>query len=361
MQEDLKKKFILLSKFAKEKKYAQEYLGLLARRGDLGSIRIGKRWYTSREWFSEFLADAEKRKEEAARILLKNNAAKISEPIMEVKKETLRQEFFTEEKKNITVAGNVKEYADDHSSLGASGEIKIKVPYRAKQREISSERTLARPMDFLPRRAVSPALPILSGSVSRPDGPVLRLDRPSRSEQPGVFAEKYFSRGVDIKSRIRISSPANLSGKVVPRFADIKISSEKKLNGHWEENINEKPAPEKFLEIRRSDNVFSPSFAQRKWLSDLFPSKLAFGLAAVLVFFLLFQAAVFFKGDLARFAGLDQAQGIVAGASDEKGSGITNVKSEADYYLSSSADAMKESVSFSRLMVRTALERNNGQ
>jgi len=38
--EELKKKFVLLSKVAKEKKYAQEYLGLLARRGDIGSIRI---------------------------------------------------------------------------------------------------------------------------------------------------------------------------------------------------------------------------------------------------------------------------------------------------------------------------------
>ena len=54
----------MLSKIAKEKKYAQEYLGLLARRGDIGSIRIGKRWYTTTEWFSEFLRDAEMRKGE---------------------------------------------------------------------------------------------------------------------------------------------------------------------------------------------------------------------------------------------------------------------------------------------------------
>ncbi|KKT71932.1 MAG: hypothetical protein UW66_C0018G0015 [Candidatus Moranbacteria bacterium GW2011_GWF1_44_4] len=63
--EDFKKKFVLLSAIAKEKKYAQEYLGLLARRGDIGSIRIGKRWYTKVEWFSEFLSDAEARKAEA--------------------------------------------------------------------------------------------------------------------------------------------------------------------------------------------------------------------------------------------------------------------------------------------------------
>ncbi len=64
MREDYKKNFILLSQVAKEKKYAQEYLGLLARRGDLGSIRIGKRWYTTREWFEEFESDAKVRKSE---------------------------------------------------------------------------------------------------------------------------------------------------------------------------------------------------------------------------------------------------------------------------------------------------------
>lgn len=61
-QEKLEKDYILLSRVAKEKKYAQEYLGLLARRGDIGSIRIGKRWYTTEKWFSEFLQDAEARK-----------------------------------------------------------------------------------------------------------------------------------------------------------------------------------------------------------------------------------------------------------------------------------------------------------
>jgi len=52
--------FVLLSKVAKEKKYAQEYLGLLARRGDIGSVRIGKRWYTTWAWFEEFLENGQK-------------------------------------------------------------------------------------------------------------------------------------------------------------------------------------------------------------------------------------------------------------------------------------------------------------
>jgi hypothetical protein len=79
--EELKKNYILLSRVAKEKKYAQEYLGLLARRGDIGSIRIGKRWYTTAEWFSEFLADAEIRKTESriAEVKIDLAKSKISE------------------------------------------------------------------------------------------------------------------------------------------------------------------------------------------------------------------------------------------------------------------------------------------
>ncbi|MCX6767100.1 MAG: hypothetical protein NT170_05010, partial [Candidatus Moranbacteria bacterium] len=267
--------------------------------------------------------------------------------ILEVKKETApKSEFFVEEKKNITVAGNIKEYVSDYSLPKMTSEIKVKITGMAKRRKMLPERISARPMDFLPRRSASP---------------VSRLGVSNRRDRLGVFAEKDFSREVYLKSRIRIISPANLSGKPAHRFSDMRISSEKKLKGYWEANINERLAPEKFLEIRRSEDVFSPSFAEKKSLSSLLFPKLAFGLAAVLLFFLLFQAAVFFKGDLARLAGFNQTQGTVAGASDEKGNGITNVKSEADYYLSSSADAMKESVSFSRLMVRTALERNNGQ
>ena len=75
MQEDIQKNFILLSKVAKEKKYAQEYLGLLARRGDIGSIRIGKRWYTTWAWFEEFLENSQKKKEVVSEV-------KIAKPVM---------------------------------------------------------------------------------------------------------------------------------------------------------------------------------------------------------------------------------------------------------------------------------------
>jgi hypothetical protein len=85
MQEDFRKNFVLLSKVAKEKKYAQEYLGLLARRGDLGSVRIGKRWYTTWEWFSEFEKDIVAKKAEAVmpeiEIELVGEKEKIATPV----------------------------------------------------------------------------------------------------------------------------------------------------------------------------------------------------------------------------------------------------------------------------------------
>jgi hypothetical protein len=68
--------FISLSKIAKEKKYAQEYLGLLARRGDIGSIRIRKRWYTTWAWFEEFLENGQKKKIESVCEI------KVSQPAM---------------------------------------------------------------------------------------------------------------------------------------------------------------------------------------------------------------------------------------------------------------------------------------
>jgi hypothetical protein len=77
MPEDFRKNFILLSEVAKEKKYAQEYLGLLARRGDIGSIRLGKRWYTTWEWFEEFLESSQKKKSKTAGEAQVQEAAKL--------------------------------------------------------------------------------------------------------------------------------------------------------------------------------------------------------------------------------------------------------------------------------------------
>lgn len=104
MQEDLQKKFILLSKVAKEKKYAQEYMGLLARRGDIGSIRIGKRWYTTWAWFEEFLENGQKQKKKE--IVSEVQAV----PAVPVKIEKIEPAKYTEKKTAFAeaIAGDVK-------------------------------------------------------------------------------------------------------------------------------------------------------------------------------------------------------------------------------------------------------------
>ena len=117
MQEDLQKKFILLSQVAKEKKYAQEYMGLLARRGDIGSIRIGKRWYTTWAWFEEFLENSQRKpsfaKASAAVETMADkpadkkevvSEAQVVQPVMRVQ----REEKIVEEPAKITVAVKTK-------------------------------------------------------------------------------------------------------------------------------------------------------------------------------------------------------------------------------------------------------------
>jgi hypothetical protein len=396
MQEELKEKFILLSKFAKEKKYAQEYLGLLARRGDLGSIRIGKRWHTCQEWFSEFLKDAEKRRAEAAKSLLGNNAVKTNALILETEKEKLpKQKIFTEEKTNISVAGNTKEYGNDYPVLEAP--IRIKVPEIAKRQEAFTNRVPNKSVDLLLSEAreiktcfdfrASDNIKVINAPrlAAEPKGsracPGVNTNLffaghqeifPSLNKQKKIFraipnrvisspSARGFSRSIDLKPRVRENISEEQFRKAVPKFSGMAVPSGRDFRIRSEESEREKTFLRGVVEDKRLDNVLSPSFAEKKGWSSLFSSKLAFGLTAVLLFFLLFQTAFFFKGDLAKLVGFDQNQGIVAGASDEKGNGVTDVKSEADYYLSNSADTMKESVSFSKLMISTALERNAGQ
>jgi hypothetical protein len=146
MQEDIQKNFILLSKVAKEKKYAQEYLGLLARRGDIGSIRIGKRWYTTWTWFGEFLENGLKKKTESAPEVQevkfeKDEQEVVSEkvaeseikinflPAMSVKEEAVSPAIEREEvQKNIPVE---KRYTDIpvplfHPAKAQTGQIRVK-------------------------------------------------------------------------------------------------------------------------------------------------------------------------------------------------------------------------------------------
>jgi hypothetical protein len=150
MQEELKKNFVLLSKVAKEKKYAQEYLGLLARRGDLGSIRIGKRWYTTPEWFAEFLENSEKKK-----------VGIMSEAVEEVK------ENFVEEKISIIHPRVIVERKLEGKVVEEPAMIPVMVKTKEKEipsvikvsrdiREIKKEVVLTQKENFIERKNEAP-------------------------------------------------------------------------------------------------------------------------------------------------------------------------------------------------------------
>ena len=49
--------FISLSTATKHCTYSQEYLSLLARRGELKAEKIGRNWYTQLEWLKNYIED----------------------------------------------------------------------------------------------------------------------------------------------------------------------------------------------------------------------------------------------------------------------------------------------------------------
>ncbi|HRY63110.1 MAG TPA: hypothetical protein P5267_00670, partial [Patescibacteria group bacterium] len=91
--------YFLLSEMESECNYSQEYLSLLARKGELKAKKFGRNWYTTKEWLEEYIKDhalqpktAEAEKEE------KNKTEIISD-----------EEFSQNAKKAITEKGEGQE------------------------------------------------------------------------------------------------------------------------------------------------------------------------------------------------------------------------------------------------------------
>jgi len=254
MQEDFRKKFVLLSQVAKEKKYAQEYLGLLARRGDLGSIRIGKRWYTTREWFWEFEKDIVAKKAE-----MKIGPAQA----VVVEKEKIEEKVLVGDLGNLGGRENRK--------------TERKIPFSQIERKLPT-------VDL--RKIVQ-----------------VKIQKTKRKNQE---ATKEF----EVRNEAR-SLPAGRHG-------------------------------------------FSPSFAPEPVGKLSFLPKFAFGASLVLLFFLLFQIGFFYKKEILEIAGVES--GKVAGAYSNRVD-LSLVKNSSLDYLGNKGDKVKESVSFARVMLRAAMER----
>jgi hypothetical protein len=51
------KKYLSMAQAAEISPYEQEYLSLLARRGEMRAEKIGRNWYTTIEWLNEYLKE----------------------------------------------------------------------------------------------------------------------------------------------------------------------------------------------------------------------------------------------------------------------------------------------------------------
>jgi hypothetical protein len=321
-QEELKKNYILLSRIAKEKKYAQEYLGLLARRGDIGSIRIGKRWYTTVDWFSEFELDVKSKKAEA----------KVAPQIQ------------------ISAAQNASLLGGSHISSQVDENVSRKKIEVAEK--IFETAKVALVMKKQEEKNIPAAAPVveenrikLSASVERKTRQAeLTLKRNRRTED-GISAKRVEKRfpTIDLRKEIQPQEQRDaysvVSERPAPSFFEAAKAGNDLEEAEREETV-----------FSGGTEMFSPSFLpETKEGLPLF-QKFAFGFSFVLLFFLIFQVALSLKG---RGFG----DGKVAGATDEKAENFSNIKFAADYYLKNQDSQMKENVSISQVALRAVLEK----
>jgi hypothetical protein len=320
MREDLQKKFILLSKIAKEKKYAQEYMGLLARRGDIGSIRIGKRWYTTWTWFKEFLECAQKKKTESV------CEALVSQPV-KIEAEKIVCHAIEKEK------------------------IKISVPFVFPEREKVS---VAQPVMRVQREekiVVDPARITVAVNTRR-------FEMPVRKNISGdIRGIREIEERRAIKIQPKISQVRNFHQEKNTRSL---LQVETKFKNVFVEKKNENPLPYKEIRFRKNQDVFSPAFGVsesiEKVRSAFFP-KLVFATSFAVMFFLIVASGYFIFSD-----GIFK-KGTVAGVSNERNGAFAGINSGGKYFLANAGDKIKESLSVSRVAVQAAKERsvNNKQ
>jgi hypothetical protein len=297
MQEDIQNNFILLSKVAKEKKYAQEYLGLLARRGDIGSIRIGKRWYTTWAWFEEFLENGQKKKEvvDEVQVALPIVADKI---VME----------------KISPVENKEE------------KIKINIPFVFSERE--------KVLVDQPIIAVDKININLSASPIRP------VKMQTEKIQIRRFAAEQ-------------SRKTPISNFAPKKFAQSILQDEPRLRNAAVAEKNKYAVPFQEIKFKKKADIFSPDFAgEEKKAAPMF-GRFAFAMSFAAIL-LLVAASGYFVWSGGLFV-----KGTVAGASDERSVGFSGITSGGEYVLTSAGDKMKESLSVSRVMVEAAKEKLN--
>jgi len=187
--EVLKEKFFLLSHVAKEKKYAQEYLGLLARRGDIGSIRIGKRWYTTWDWFEEFLENSEKKKAESVSGMTEADASEV-----EVEKVVSNTSDEQTVKISLPIAPPVREkvFVAQPAAVRPAEEIfsiRVKTPFMANA--VRKEDVKVGVIGDIKIRTVAPKIPPRKFSIEERNRNAVPYREVKMKKSDGVFSPGF--------------------------------------------------------------------------------------------------------------------------------------------------------------------------
>jgi len=334
MQEDIQKNFILLSKVAKEKKYAQEYLGLLARRGDIGSIRIGKRWYTTWAWFEEFLENGLKKKIESI--------PEVQEIGFEKVKQIAVSEKIATDGIKINLPAEV--IAEEVPVLSAveKEEVKINVPLIFPERE---KVLVGHPVTSIERKETVPKVreKVAVAVEANRDQIIIRkniLVEKRKVAMPGLPFRP-------VKASVRNFVPVK---RVQPILQD-----ELKLRNTAVAERNRYAVPYKEIKLKKKEDVFSPNLAAEARMDAPLFSRFAFALSFAVILLLVAASGYFvWSGGLL-------ARGQVAGASDERNAVFSGITSGGGYVLTSAGDKMKESLSISRVIVQAAKEKSTNE
>ncbi len=305
--EDLKKKFVLLSKVAKEKKYAQEYLGLLARRGDMGSIRIGKRWYTTWDWFFEFEKDAKAKKEEMKMVEKIVETAKVSLAMKEKEEEKIM--VATPERKSV-------EKIEDKKKAS----LQVVYPVQVKSIQKEKETVLPKTVKF--------------------ESPFAKYPAPERKLKTINLRKKIENKAASSKRYSNIST----SEKNVSKKNTQPVPSERsRIIENW------------ISQAKDASPNFAPILSTER---KSFFGKFAFSMSIVLLLVLVIQVGWVFRDELKSAVGMKS--GIVAGAEDTN-LNLTAIKSFFLGYLGNQEDKVRENISLSRVLVRAAIERESAK
>jgi hypothetical protein len=348
MQEDLKQKFVLLSKVAKEKKYAQEYLGLLARRGDIGSIRIGKRWYTTWQWFEEFLENSQKKKNEVLQDLSVEGMAKTDASGVAAKVEKVEN-----------ISQIVPEAVESFPNIPQADLVPVHVAMGKKLETKSHEEVVAEhgvkihfSKSVMAKNEVEKKMQPVESNVKISLG---KKENGNKIEIRKMLPSRPIEKTNIIRVRTNIDSRKRIEFSKTPNFSRVNKSQtmEPRTKESQRRSIEERnrlavPYPE--VKLKKKADVYSPVISEVAEKQTFAFPRLAFALSFAIILFLIGISGYFIWS-----GGLLQ-KGTVAGASDQKMAGFSGIETGSDYYLGKSADKMKESLSISKAVVEVAKE-----